>query len=358
MEVLDRLREGGYKKLVFCNDGESGLRAIVAIHDTTLGPALGGVRMLPYGSEEEALHDVLRLARGMTYKAAVSGVSLGGGKSVIIGDPATEKTVALLKALGRHIDKMGGEYIAGQDIGTDSRDMAVVRGVTRHVSCVSRDAGGAGDPSYATAFGVTCGIRAVLTALDGSDDLSGRHIAIQGLGHVGYFVARYCREAGAQLTVCDIAEQPLARAVEELGATVVEPSEIYDVECDVFSPCSIGAVVNDETLPRLRCRAIAGGANNVLAEPAHGRRLMERGIIYGPDYLVNSGGLIRCEQEVLGGPTDDESIFAKVSQIYDQTLKVIQRAEEQGIGTDEAADRLAELRLAEARESKVAGADR
>jgi leucine dehydrogenase len=356
MGVLDRLGEGGYEKVVFCNDNASGLRAIIAIHDTSLGPALGGVRMLPYGSESEALNDVLRLARGMTYKAAVSGVGLGGGKSVVIGDPSEQKSPALLEALGRFIESMGGEYIAGQDIGTDSRDMAVIRGVTRHVSCVSREAGGAGDPSYATAYGVTCGIRAVVTALEGSNDLSGRHIAIQGLGHVGYFVARYCQEAGARLTVCDVAEEPLQRAVEELGATPVRPDEIYDVECDVFSPCSIGGVVNDDTLPRLRCRAIAGAANNVLGEPTHGKRLMERGIIYGPDYLVNSGGLIRCEQEVVGGPTDDEGILPKVSQIYDQTLKVIQSAEEQGISTEEAADRLAEERLAGARQVAHGGA--
>ena len=349
MGLFDRLGDGGYEKVVFCNDNRSGLRAIIAVHDTTLGPALGGVRMLPYASEDEALHDVLRLARGMTYKAAISGVSLGGGKSVVLGDPATQKNDALLEALGRFIEQMGGEYIAGQDIGTDSRDMAVIRGVTRHVSCVSRDAGGAGDPSYATAYGVTCAIRAAVTALEGNDDLSGRRIAIQGLGHVGYWVARYCREAGAELTACDVAEEPLERAVEELDAAVVGPTEIYDVECDVFSPCSIGGVVNDETVPRLRCRAIAGAANNVLGEPAHGERLMERGIIYGPDYLVNSGGLIRCEQEVLGGPTDDESIFAKVSQIYDQTLKVIHSAGEQGISTEEAANRLAEQRLAGAR---------
>ena len=349
MDLFDRLNEHDYEKLVFCNDGASGLRGIIAIHDTTLGPALGGLRMRPYETEKDALIDVLRLARGMTFKAAISGVNLGGGKSVIIGDPGSQKSDSLLEAMGRFIEAMGGEYIAGQDIGTGSRDMAVMRGVTRHVSCVPRRAGGAGDPSHATAYGVTCGIRAVLEAVTGSDDLAGRHIAIQGLGHVGASVARYCHEQGAGLTVCDIAEEPVRRAVEELGAVAVDPDAIYGVECDIFAPCSVGAVVNDRTLGRLRCAGIAGAANNVLAEPRHGTALKERGIVYGPDYLVNSGGLIRCQDEVLGAPTDDEHIIEKVSQIQGQTLKVIRVAEELGIATEEAADRVAEERLAETR---------
>jgi leucine dehydrogenase len=349
MDLFDRLNEHDYEKLVFCNDGASGLRGIIAIHDTTLGPALGGVRMRPYETEEDALIDVLRLARGMTYKAAISGVNLGGGKAVIIGDPGSEKSDSLLEAMGRFIEAMGGEYVAGQDIGTGSRDMAVLRRVTRHVSCVPRHAGGAGDPSHATAYGVTCGIRAVLEAVTGSDDLAGRHIAIQGLGHVGAFVARYSHEGGARLTVCDIVEEPVRRAVEELGAAAVAPDAIYGVECDIFAPCSVGAVVNDRTLERFRCAGIAGAANNVLAEPRHGTALKERGIVYGPDYLVNSGGLIRCQDEVLGAPTDDEHIFEKISEIQGQTLKVIRVAEELGIATEEAANRVAEERLAETR---------
>ncbi|MEJ2336915.1 MAG: Glu/Leu/Phe/Val dehydrogenase dimerization domain-containing protein [Gemmatimonadales bacterium] len=350
MDLFDPLNEHDYEKLVFCNDGASGLRGIIAIHDTTLGPALGGVRMRPYETEEDALVDVLRLARGMTYKAAISGVSLGGGKSVIIGDPRSDKSDALLRALGHFIEAMGGEYIAGQDIGTGSHDMAVLRGVTRHVSCVPRHAGGAGDPSHATAYGVTCGIRAVLEAVTGNADLAGRHVAIQGLGHVGAFVARYCHGEGARLTVCDVVEEPVRQAVEELGAAGVAPDAIYDVECDIFAPCSIGAVVNDRTLDRFRCAGIAGAANNVLAEPRHGTALMKRGIAYAPDYLVNSGGLIRCQEEVLGAPTDDARIFEKVSQIQGQTRTVLRVAEERGIGSEEAANRMAEERLHEARQ--------
>ncbi len=346
MQVFQRLGEHDYEKVVFCNDNDSGLRAVIAIHDTTLGPALGGVRMLPYPTEEAAFDDVLRLARGMTYKAAIAGVELGGGKSVVIGDSGTGKTRALLRALGRFIDAMGGEYIAGQDIGTNSHDMAVIRDATRHVVCVNESAGGAGDPSRTTAYGVSCGIRAVLKETTGSDSFGGRHIAVQGLGNVGYALAGFCREAGARLTVTDIADSVLAKAARELKAEVVAPDDIYDVECDVFSPNSVGAVLNDDTIPRLRCPAVAGGANNALAEPRHGDDLTAREIIYGPDFLINSGGLIRCQEEVLDKPTEDFAVYDKVAEIYEQTLHVIRMADDLGISTAAAADRIAEERIA------------
>ncbi len=349
MTVFPRLSEHNYEKAVYCNDNDSGLRAIIAVHDTTLGPALGGVRMLPYKTEEEALVDVLRLARGMTYKAAIAGVDLGGAKSVIIADSRTDKNPALIRAMGRFIDTMAGEYIAGQDIGTNSHDMAVMRSVTKHVSCVNESAGGAGDPSRTTAYGVTCGIRAVLKATTGSDTLAGRHIAVQGLGNVGYAVAQFCHEAGAALTVTDIFQPLTIKAEQEMGASVVAPDDIYDVECDLFSPNSIGGVINDDTIPRLRCAGVAGGANNILAEARHGAELQAIGITYGPDYLVNSGGLIRCQEEVSGRPTEDFTIYAKVTQIYDQTLHVIERARELGISTSAAADWIAEERIAAAR---------
>ena len=348
MGIFDQMTPHGFQNVFFCSDDASGLRAIIAIHDTTLGPALGGVRMRPFATEEDALRDVLRLARGMTYKAAISGVDLGGGKSVVIADPETQKSEALLRSMGRFINSLGGQYIAGQDIGTDSHDMAVIRGETRHVSCVHESAGGAGDPSFATAYGVTAGIRAVLQATTGGDSLADRHVVIQGVGNVGYFVAKYCHEAGARITVTDVLQESVDRVVEEFGVSVVAPDSIYAVECDVFSPCSMGAVLNDETIPELRCRGISGGANNVLAEPRHGVVLRERGIVYGPDYLVNSGGLIRCQAEVLGESVDDARILRKVGQIYDQTLTVIATAEQRGISTAEAADQMAEERIAEA----------
>jgi leucine dehydrogenase len=355
MRIFERLSEHAYRQVLFANDNASGLRAIIAIHDTTLGPALGGIRMWPFASEEEALEDALRLARGMTYKAAISGVDLGGGKSVIIGDSRTQKTAALLRAMGRFIESLGGLYIAGQDIGTDSHDMALIRGETRHVSCVNESAAGAGDPSHITAYGVVAGMRAVLETTTGSDSLEGRRVAVQGVGHVGYHVARYCREAGARLIVSDLSTEATERAADELGAEVADAEAIYAAECDIFSPCSVGAVINDETIPRLRCRGIAGGANNVLAEPRHGVDLVERGIVYGPDYLVNSGGLIRCQEEVLGRDTSDERMREAVGHIYEQTLEVIRVARERGIATAEAADRLAEERIEAAR--RTAGDD-
>ncbi len=349
MQVFHRLGKYDYEKVIFCNDNDAGLRAIIAIHDTTLGPALGGIRMLPYSSDDDALDDVLRLARGMTYKAAIAGVNLGGGKAVVVGDSRTDKTERLLRALGGFVDAMGGKYVAGQDIGTNSHDMAVIRSETKHVACVSRSAGGAGDPSRTTAYGVSCGIRAVLKSTTGSDSFGGRHIVVQGLGNVGFAVARFCREAGARLTVTDVDADALARATRELDAEVVAPDEIYDVECDVFSPNAVGAILNDDTIPRLRCPAVAGGANNALAEPRHGDALTARGIVYGPDFLVNSGGLIRCQEEVLDNPTEDIAIYAKVGNIYDQTLHVIKMAEDLGISTAAAADRIAEERIAAAK---------
>jgi leucine dehydrogenase len=352
-EPLARLTEGDYEQVVFCNQPDAALRAIIAIHDTTLGPALGGVRMRPYRSEGEALEDVLRLARGMTYKAAISGVDLGGGKSVIIGDPATEKSEALLLAMGREIEALDGRYIAGQDIGTDSDDMAMIARETPHVTCVAESAGGGGDPSFATAFGVVAGIRAVLREVRGSEALRGRKVAIQGVGHVGYFVAKYCRDEGAELVVSDLSEAAAGRVRDELGAEVVSAEEIYDVECDVFSPCSVGAVVNDRTLPRFRCAGIAGGANNVLAEDRHAAALAERGICYAPDYLVNSGGLIHC-QAVLRGELQRERILERVGQIYDQTLAVFRMAGSERITTAAAADRLAESRIERARQHRPA----
>lgn len=351
MPVFERLEPHDYEKVVHLRDGATGLRAMIALHDTTLGPALGGVRMRAYGSEEEALTDVLRLARGMTYKAAIAGCDLGGGKSVILGDPATEKTPALLRAFARGVERMGGEYIAGQDIGTGSEDMAELRSVTRHVSCVPESAGGPGDPSHVTAYGVVCGIRAALEAATGSGELDGRRIAVQGLGHVGSAVARYCAEAGADLVVTDVDRERRDRVAEETDAEAVEPAAIYDAACDVFSPCAVGAVLNDDTVDRLRCRAVAGGANNQLAEPRHAAALSERGIVYAPDYLVNSGGLIRCQEEVRGAPTDDERIFGVVEQIYEQTLEVARAAEERGVTTAEAADRLAEERIRRVRDA-------
>ncbi|MBW2561507.1 MAG: Glu/Leu/Phe/Val dehydrogenase [Deltaproteobacteria bacterium] len=344
MTILSKLGKYNYQQVAFCNDNYSGLKAIIAVHDTTLGPALGGVRMWPYASEEEALEDVLRLSRGMTYKASVSGCNLGGGKSVIIGNPKTQKTEALLRAMGRFIHSLGGKYICGQDIGTNSHDMAVIQQETPFVSCVHEKAGGPGDPSFATAWGAKVGVQAVLKAVYGSDSLADRTIAIQGAGNVGYFVAKYCHDEGAKIIVADISEESLKRVSDELGAEIVGVDDIYGVECDVFSPCAFGAVVNDDTIDRFKCKGISGSANNVLKENRHGMELQKRGILYGPDYLVNSGGLIHCQEEVLG-EVIKERVLEKVSRIYDQTLLVFEKAEKEGVSTAEAADRIADERI-------------
>jgi len=344
MEIFPKIERYNYQQVVFCNDNASGLKAIIAIHDTTLGPALGGLRMWPFPSEQAAVEDVLRLSRGMTYKAAISGVNLGGGKSVIIGDSKTEKTEPLLRAMGRFIHSLGGKYIVGQDIGTNSHDMAVIGQETPFVSCLNEKAGGPGDPSFATAYGVKAGIKALLKEIFGTDSLKDRRIAIQGVGNVGYFVAKYCHEEGASIIATDVSKASLARVADDFGAEVVDPDEIYGVECDIFSPCAFGAVVNDETVGKFKCKGVAGSANNVLAEDRHGQSLQERGIIYGPDYLVNSGGLIHCQEEVLG-EVIKERVLEKVSRIYDQTIQVVQRAKEEGITTAEAADRIAEERI-------------
>jgi leucine dehydrogenase len=344
MEIFSRIGKYNYQQVNFCNDNSSGLKAIIAIHDTTLGPALGGVRMWPFPSEEAALEDVLRLSRGMTYKAAISGVNLGGGKSVIMGDPNTQKTEALIRAMGRFIHSLGGKYIAGQDIGTNSHDMAVIALETPFVSCVHEKAGGPGDPSFATAYGVKAGMQAILKEVYGSDSLADRRIAVQGVGNVGYFVAKYCHKEGAKIIATDISEEALKRCKEEFAAEIVGPDDFYEVDCDIFSPCSFGAVVNDDTVNRFKCKGIAGSANNVLAEDRHADDLQKRDIIYGPDYLVNSGGLIHCQEEVLGEVIRDR-VLEKVSRIFDQTLQVIRKAKEEKITTAVACDRLAEERI-------------
>jgi len=344
MEIFPFLNEYNYQQLLFCNDNGSGLKAIIAIHDTTLGPALGGVRMMAYPFEEAALKDVLRLARGMTYKASISGLDLGGGKSVIIGDPNSKKTEDLLRAMGRFIHSLGGKYIAGQDVGTNSQDMATIAQETPFVTCVHEVAGGPGDPSFATAYGVKVGMKALLKEAFGSDSLDNRRIAIQGVGNVGYYVAKYCHEEGAKITTTDVSERALRRVSDEFGAEIVDQHDIYGVNCDIFSPCAIGGVVNDEIIPKLKCSVIAGSANNVLAKDHHGLVLQRKGILYGPDYLINSGGLIQCQEEVLGEVIRNR-VLEKVSRIYDQVLAVIHKAKEEKISTAEAADRIAEERI-------------
>ena len=344
MEIFDLLGEHDYEQLVFCHDEESGLKAVIAIHDTTLGPALGGCRMYPYPGEREAVVDVLRLARGMTYKAAASGLPLGGGKSVIIGDPRTDKTGALFRAFGRYLERLGGCYIAAEDVGTSTDDIAYAALETSHVVGKDREHGGSGDPSPFTALGVEQGIRACLEEVYGSASPRGRTVAVQGLGHVGYHLCRLLHEDGASLIVSDVDEAAVARAVSEFGATPVAPGEIAAAECDIFAPCALGAVINDASLPALRCSVVAGSANNVLLEPRHGEALAERGILYAPDYIINAGGLINVAGELEG--YDEERATDRVMDIYNSVQRIIEVSRRDNVATNVAADTFAAERLA------------
>ena len=335
---------GSHEQVVYCADRATGLRAIIAIHDTTLGPALGGCRMWPYNNEEEALTDVLRLARGMTYKAAAAGLNLGGGKAVIIGDPRSDKSEALFRVFGRFVESLNGRYITAEDVGTSVHDMEYIFMETKYVTGVAPAHGGSGDPSPVTAFGVYQGMCASSKAAWGTSALRGRRVAIQGIGNVGWNLIAHLTEAGAKVTVTDIDEERCERARREYGCDVVSTEAIYDVDCDVFSPNALGAVLNDETIPRLKCEVVCGGANNQLAEERHAAALRERGILYAPDYVVNAGGLINVYVEMEGYVRDRALRMAE--GIYANTERVINISREQGITTAEAADRFSEERIA------------
>ncbi len=339
------LMGGEYEQVVFNHDHASGLRAIIAIHSTALGPALGGTRFYPYSNEDDALRDVLRLARGMSYKAAAAGLDLGGGKAVIIGDPKRIKTEALLRAHGRFVESLGGRYITAEDVGTFTTDMDVVARETRWVTGRSESHGGGGDPSINTAYGVFCGLRAVAEALWNKHDLAGRHVAVQGVGKVGYQLCRLLHQAGVRITVSDVDLDHVGRAVNEFGVETTDPGKIHAVECDILAPCALGGVVNDDTLSELKCQAVAGSANNVLARPEHGFALRELGILYAPDYVINSGGLINVADELQGYSPDRARTRAE--GIFGTLRAIFHRANEEGIPTSQAADKLAEQRIRE-----------
>ncbi|MDT8321539.1 MAG: Glu/Leu/Phe/Val dehydrogenase dimerization domain-containing protein [Xanthomonadales bacterium] len=343
MELFATAHESGHEQVIFCHNRDVGLRAIIAIHDTTLGPALGGTRMWPYNTEEEALRDVLRLSRGMTYKAAVSGLNLGGGKAVIIGDPQKDKSEGLFRAFGRFIDSLNGRYITAEDVGIDVNDMEFIFQETDNVVGVHQVHGGSGDPSPYTAYGAIQGMRAALQKVYGDEDIGKRSFAVQGCGHVGLHLVRQLREEGAKVFATDIHSESLAEVVE-LGAEAVGVDEIYDVEADVFAPCALGAVINEVTIPRLKCRIVAGPANNQLANDAAGNELEKRGIVYAPDYAVNAGGLMNVSIEFEGW--NHERALRMTRTIYYNVGRIFRIAERDGIPTWQAADRMAEERIA------------
>lgn len=345
MTVFSEMADLGHEQLVFCRNDDVGLRAIIGIHNTTLGPALGGCRLYNYVSEAEAIRDVLRLSRGMTYKAAVAGLDLGGGKAVIIGDPASIKSEGLFRAFGRFVDSQGGRYVTAEDMNTTVEDMNWIRRETRWVTGSSTYTGGSGDPSPVTAWGVFHGIRACLEVVYGSSDVSGRTVAIQGVGAVGYYLAQYLHERGARLVFSDISERKLARVVEEFGGKVVDGDDYYGTDCDVLAPCAIGGTINATSIPQIRAPIVAGAANNQLDdEQRDGAILDKAGIIYAPDYVINAGGLINVYSELKGLPAD--KAMADTASIFNTVKVIINKAKANGITTTEASNRVAEERIA------------
>lgn len=341
MKVFELLSIDDFEQVVFCNDNASGLKAIIAIHNTTLGPALGGTRMWNYSSEEEALQDVLRLAKGMTYKNAAAGLNLGGGKSVIIGDPKKDKSEALFRTFGRYVESLNGRYITAEDVGTFEEDMDFIQMETNYVTGTSNSI--VGDPSPITALGIYYGIKASAKEVFGDDSLDNKTIAIQGVGQVAYNLCSYLHKENAHLIVTDINKEAVDRAVKEFNAEAVQPEDIYDVDCDIYSPCALGGTINDSTIKRLKAKAIAGSANNQLLEPHHGQVLFEKGIVYAPDYVINSGGVINVAEELTG--YNENRVRKKIESIYHILLEVFQTSREKNIPTSQAADQIAEKRI-------------
>ncbi|MFN3455037.1 MAG: Glu/Leu/Phe/Val family dehydrogenase [Pseudobdellovibrio sp.] len=336
-------KHGDHEEILFCHDKNVGLKAIIAIHNTALGPALGGTRMWNYKSEEDALIDVLRLSKGMTYKASAAGLNLGGGKAVIIGDPKTQKSEGLFRAFGHFVNSLNGKYITAEDVGTGVQDMEHVYMETPWVTGIPKDFGGSGDPSPYTAHGVLMGVKAAAHEKFGTDSLKGMRVAVQGLGNVGYNLVGYLAAEGAEVIVSDIDQARVKKAADQYKIKAVGPDEILGVECDIQSPCALGAIVNDQTITQFKCKVIAGGANNQLAEARHGDQLRELGILYAPDYVVNAGGLMNVFVELEGYSPD--RAFEKTRKVYDNVKKVFEIAKRDSIGTHTAADRMAEERI-------------
>jgi leucine dehydrogenase len=331
----------GHEKILICQDEKTGLKAIVAVHSTICGPALGGTRMWNYASTADALTDVMRLSRGMTYKNAISGLNLGGGKAVIIGDSAKDKSPELFKAFGSFIDSLNGSYITAEDVGISPEDMSHVAEMTKHVTGLP---GKKGDPSPVTAYGVYLGMKASAKFQFGDDNLSGKKIAVQGVGHVGEYLIDYLHKEGADITITDINQDLLKRVAQKYSCNVVNPEEIYKVDMDIYAPCALGATINDDTIDVLKCSIIAGAANNQLKdENVHGYELMKRDIVYAPDYLINAGGVMNCYAEV--HDIENDQVMKMAENIYTTTTKILELSRDQNIPTFLASNRIAEERL-------------
>ena len=350
MKAIEYMETHGHEQLLVCLEPSVGMKAFIAIHDTTLGPSCGGLRIWPHASDDDAVMDVLRLSRAMTYKSAVAGLNFGGGKALIVADPRTDKSEAMLRALGRHVDSLGGRYITTEDVGMTPRDLEYVAQESSHVVGLPESLGGSGDTSVMTGLGVYLGMKAAAKSTWGDDDLSGRTVAFQGFGNVGSRTAEHLVSEGAKIVATDIDERARKRAAE-MGATVVQPDEIYDAECDIFSPCALGGVLNHDTIPRLRCQIVAGGANNQLGTDADGEHLERRAITYAPDFVINAGGIINVAAEIGGAYRKDRAI-EMTRRIYETTIEVIQTARDEGITTHTAATAIAERRIAQVQRLK------
>ncbi len=340
MSVFDSRDFDGHEQVVFSSNDKVRLKAIIAIHDTHLGPALGGCRMWPYSNEENAVTDALRLSRGMTYKAALAGLALGGGKSVIIGDPRHDKSLAMFEAMGRAVDRLNGAYIVAEDVGTTVGDMDMIATQTSHVTGVSD---GVGDPSPRTADGVFLAMRAACRHMRGRDSLAGLTVAVQGVGSVGAKLCDLLQGDGARLIVADLNTEAVNRVVKATGATVGDAEMLHAAEVDVYAPCALGGVINNQSIPQIRARTICGAANNQLAEEKHGEMLRQVGITYVPDYLANAGGLVEVGRSALG--YGESEATAKREAIYDTVLEILRRADDTGVPTSEVADAMAEERF-------------
>ncbi|MGK7393123.1 MAG: Glu/Leu/Phe/Val dehydrogenase dimerization domain-containing protein [Candidatus Cyclobacteriaceae bacterium M3_2C_046] len=354
ISIFDEISKLEHEQLVFCHDEHTGLKAIIGVHNTVLGPALGGTRMWNYVSEREAIIDVMRLSRGMTFKAAISGLNIGGGKAVIIGDARTMKKEALMRRFGRFIDSLGGRYVTAEDVNMSTRDMEYIRMETKHVTGLPTNRGGSGDPSPVTAYGVYMGIKACLKKEQGTEMLTGKKIGVQGAGQVGTYLIELLNKENAEVFVTDIFEDKLEKLAKNHKVHVVGPQEIYDQELDIYAPCALGATLNDKTIPRLKCNIVAGGANNQLEnEKIHGQMLQERGIIYAPDFLINAGGVMNVYAEYLGN-YNREVVYEWAEGIYDTLINTLQKAEKENITPQEAAIKVAIKRIKDIGKVKLA----
>ncbi|GGH03178.1 leucine dehydrogenase [Polaribacter pacificus] len=342
--VFGQISFDGHEQIVFCNDEDTGLKAIIGIHNTVLGPALGGTRMWSYNSEWDALNDVLRLSRGMTFKSAITGLNLGGGKAVIIGDAKTQKNDDLMRRFGQFVDSLSGKYITAEDVGMETRDMDVIREVTPHVTGISESKGGSGNPSPITAYGVYMGMKAAAKYQFGTDNLAGKKVLVQGVGHVGETLVKHITDEGGQVVINDINLPRLEELSKKYGANVVLGNDIYGLDVDIYAPCALGATINDATIHQLKAKVIAGAANNQLAdEVKHGMLLKEKGIAYAPDFLINAGGIINVYAELEGYGKDE--IIRKTENIYNTTLDIFALSEKESISTHRAAFNIAQNRI-------------